>query len=328
MESLYSIENLEINRRESLGVDTFYERFRETLKLRLCDETIPLETRISEPVLQRPGLALAGFTDVYPYSRIQVLGSTDWAYIESMSSQRRKEVFNRLSRFPTPLWVITHNLPAHEEMLNLCREFKMPLMVTPLSTIRFLEQAKAQLESVFVSTANLHASLVDVYGIGMLYVGPSNIGKSECVLDLVERGHRLVADDLVRLTRKGNNIIGRSNHVVGHHMEVRGVGLIDVRSLFGIHAVRKLKQVEVVVELEAWKPGEDYQRTGLDDQKVEVMGVELPKIKIPVSPGKNITVISEVVAMDMLLKFNGVNTAKDFNERLIHLMSDPEKKRL
>jgi HPr kinase/phosphorylase len=145
---------------------------------------------------------------------------------------------------------------------------------------------------------------------------------------LVERGHRLVADDLVRLTRKGNNIVGRSNHVVGHHMEVRGVGLIDVRSLFGIHAVRKLKQVEVIVELEAWKPGEDYQRTGLDDQFVEVMGVKLPKVKIPVSPGKNITVISEVVAMDMLLKFNGVNTAKEFNERLINLMSDPDKKRL
>jgi HPr kinase/phosphorylase len=156
----------------------------------------------------------------------------------------------------------------------------------------------------------------------MLYVGESGVGKSECVLDLVERGHRLVADDVVNVTRKDRSLIGRGNRVLGHHMEIRGIGIVDVGKLFGIRAIRNAKKVEVVVELRRWVDGENYDRTGLDPLSAELIGVPVPRVIIPISPGKNITVISEVIAMNMLLKMNGVDAARLFNEKLIETMKE------
>ncbi len=321
------LANLEIQRSPSYAVREFFQSHREKLGLRLLTDESTLDTLIRESTINRPGLALAGYTDVYTWHRIQILGSTDWSFLESLPTERRREVFERLARFQTPLWVITHNLPPHDEMIEMCKAHGMPLMVSTLSTLKCVEQTQNILEEIFAPTATIHASLVDVYGVGMLYTGPSNIGKSECVLDLVERGHRLVADDAVKMVRLKDAIIGASNHVIQHHMEVRGVGLIDVRSLFGIHAVSRAKKIDLVVELQAWRQGEDYQRTGLDRLEVDVMGIPVRKVVIPISPGKNITVISEVVAMDALLRRNGVDTAIEFNKRLQSLAMDPELKR-
>ena len=180
------------------------------------------------------------------------------------------------------------------------------------------------MEEAFAPRTTLHGSLADVYGVGLLFVGRSGIGKSECVLDLVERGHRLVADDVVQVTRRGTDIlIGRGHELAGHHMEIRGIGLIDVQSLFGIRAVRQQKRIEVVVQLEDWETARDTtERTGLAHQTTEVLGVPIPKVVVPLNPGKNITVVSEVVAMMHLLRYAGVDVAATFNDRLIKRMKE------
>ena len=279
-----------------------------------------LATEIIESSLHRPGLALAGFTEVFSYQRVQIIGTTEWFYLESVGPLKRKEIFERIKAFRSPLWVLTHHAGPHEELLHMCRDQNVPVISTARETLDFCTEVQDILEDWFAPFCSVHASLVDVYGVGMLYVGESGVGKSECVLDLVERGHRLVADDIVHLIRKGRSIIGKGNKVLGHHMEIRGIGIVDVGKLFGIRAIRNTKKVEVVVELQHWREGVNYERTGLDPLLTEVIGQSVSKVVIPISPGKNITVISEVIAMNMLLKMNGVDAAKLFNEKLIETM--------
>jgi HPr kinase/phosphorylase len=246
-----------------------------------------------------------------------MVGSTEWSYLESVGQEKRKELFQKLSDFRSPLWVLTHNLKPHAELIAMCEQQNAPLISTQLQTVDFARATQRILEEYFAPYTSVHASLVDVYGVGMLYLGESNVGKSECVLDLVERGHRLVADDVVQLSHIGNSIIGRSNSLIRHHMEIRGIGIIDVRSMFGIHAVRKVKKVEVIVELQPWQQNTSYDRTGLSSTINAIMGVNIPRVLIPVSPGKNLTVISEVIAMNTLMKMNGFDTANAFNESLL-----------
>jgi len=169
----------------------------------------------------------------------------------------------------------------------------------------------------------VHASLADVFGVGLLFLGKSGIGKSECVLDLVERGHRLVADDVVHITRRGNDLlIGRGHELAQHYMEIRGIGLIDIRALFGVRAVRQQKRVEVVVQLDEWDAGREYDRTGIDGQTTRVLDVTLPMVTVPLNPGKNLTVICEVVAMNHLLRYSGVDSARAFNDRLLKRLAE------
>lgn len=319
--SYNALTDLEIQRRRKYPVADLWSRHREALGLSLHTSESSLATDILEPDLHRPGLALAGFIGVYSYHHIQLLGSTEWSYLENVGSDRRKEIFNKLSQFRSPLWVLTHDLPPPAELREMCEEMHVPLMVTSLPTVTFARSLQRMLEEWFAPYAAVHASLVDVYGVGMLYVGASNIGKSECVLDLVERGHRLVADDVVKLVRIGNSIIGRSNNIINHHMEIRGVGIIDIRSMFGIHAVRKVKKVEIIVELQYWRGDVLYDRTGLDEQTEELMGIKIPRVVIPVSPGKNITVISEVIAMNTLMKMDGIDAASEFNKALLQAIA-------
>lgn len=297
-------------------------RWREDLALSLRTPEDSLATEIIESSLHRPGLALAGFTQVFSHQRVQVLGTTEWFFLESVGAERRREIFAALRGFRCPLWVLTHNASPHEELLEMCREQNVPIVSTARETLDFFTEVQDILEDWFAPYCSVHASLVDVYGVGMLYVGESGVGKSECVLDLVERGHRLVADDIVNVTRKGRSIIGRGSKLLGHHMEIRGIGIVDVGKLFGIRAIRNTKKIEVVVELKRWVDGENYERTGLDPIQTDVIGVSVPKVVIPISPGKNITVISEVIAMNMLLKMNGVDSAQLFNERLIQAMKE------
>ena len=320
MPETIDLSRVDIHRKRSLPVRDFFVRWREELALSLRTPEESLATEIIESSLHRPGLALAGFTQVFSYQRVQVLGTTEWFFLESAGPERRREIFASLREFRSPLWVLTHNASPHEELLEMCREQNVPIFSTARETLDFFTEVQDILEDWFAPYCSVHASLVDVYGVGMLYIGESGVGKSECVLDLVERGHRLVADDIVNVTRKGRSIIGRGNKLLGHHMEIRGIGIVDVGKLFGIRAIRNTKKIEVVVELKRWVDGENYDRTGLDPVHTEVIGVSVPKVVIPISPGKNITVISEVIAMNMLLKMNGVDAAKLFNERLIQAM--------
>jgi HPr kinase/phosphorylase len=199
----------------------------------------------------------------------------------------------------------------------------VPVLRSPLKTAEVYRRVKPVMEELFAPSSTLHGSLADVFGVGVLFTGASGIGKSECVLDLVERGHRLVADDLVICFRRGNDIvIGRGHELQRHFMEIRGVGLIDVRSIFGIRAVRQQKRIEVVVQLLEWSENSPVDRTGLEPQVTTILGVELPKITVYLNPGKNITVISEVIAMNHLLRYYGENPAEAFNQRLIGRMRD------
>ena len=276
-----------------------------------------MDAPIAESGIHRPGLAMAGYTKVYSSQQIQVVGHTEWNYLESIGPEGRAKVFENLSVFKAPMWVVTHSQMPHPELKAMCDRLNIPLFSTTLHTYEFNKIAQRILEEFFAPHAIIHGSLVDVYGVGMLYVGDSNVGKSECVLDLVESGHRMVADDVVHISNVGRAIIGRPDPLIKHHMEIRGVGILDIRSMFGIHAIRKVKKIEVIVELQPWQRDVRYERTGLNELEEVVMGVRIPKIVIPVAPGKNLTVILEVIAMNALMKMNGQNVARDFNEGLM-----------
>lgn len=285
------------------------------------------EADIVEPDLHRPGLALAGFTQVFSNKRVQMVGNTEWCYLDSLAPDQRKETFRRLSDRPSPLWIFTHGNTVHPEIIEAAQEGHFTVASCKRPTLELAEQLGEHLQNYFAPFATVHASLVDVHGIGLLYVGKSGVGKSEAVLDLVERGHRLVADDVVYLSRRGNDVVGTGNELLGQHMEIRGVGIIDVASLFGIRAIRQSKRIEMVVELRIWQEGDTYDRTGLSTLTCNIMGVDVPRTIIPLSPGKNITVIGEVIAMNTLLKLNGKDPARTFNERLIQLMNEKRDER-
>jgi HPr kinase/phosphorylase len=205
----------------------------------------------------------------------------------------------------------------------MAQERSVPVLRSNLKTAEFYRRIKPIVEDAFAPRTTVHGSLADVYGVGLLFVGQSGIGKSECVLDLVERGHRLVADDVVQITRRGHDVlIGKGHELAAHHMEIRGVGLIDIPALFGVRAVRQQKRIEVIVQLEAWETAKDADRTGLARDEVIILDVPVPKVVVPLNPGKNITVVSEVVAMMHLLRYSGVDVAAAFNERLIKRMKE------
>jgi HPr kinase/phosphorylase len=270
-----------------------------------------------------PGLALAGYTARFNPARLHVFGETELTYLATREAAERQRALEDFFAFDLPCVFITKGQSVPAEMLELARARSVPVLRSTLKTAEFYRRIKPLLEEAFAPRTTLHGSLADVYGVGLLFVGRSGIGKSECVLDLVERGHRLVADDVVQVIRRGEEVlIGRGHELAGHHMEIRGIGLVDIPALFGVRAVRQQKRIEVVVQLEDWETAKDQDRTGLLHQETEILGVRLPKVVVALNPGKNITVISEVVAMMHLLRYSGVDVAAAFNERLIKRMKE------
>lgn len=268
-----------------------------------------------------PGLVLSGFTARFAPDRLFVLGETEVRYLSSLDAASRRNSIETLFRFDFPCLFVTKKQEVPAELIELAQAHDVAVLRSALKTADFYHTIQPFLEEAFAQHTTLHGSLADVYGVGLLFVGRSGIGKSECVLDLVERGHRLVADDLVMVRRLGHDVlIARGHEHAAHHMEIRGVGLIDIRALFGVRSVRQQKRIEVVVQLEDWDSSQPYDRTGLDTEETAILDVALPKVIVPLNPGKNITVIAEVVAMRHLLKYSGVDTAKAFNERLIQRM--------
>ena len=311
------LKDIKILHRERLLVRDFFSATARIWRWCCHSPDEDLDSCIAESGIHRPGLAMAGYTKVYSSQQIQVVGHTEWNYLESLGPEGRKKVFENLSVFRAPMWVVTHAQKPHDELKEMCNRLHIPLFSTTLHTFEFFKMGQRILDEFFAPHAIIHGSLVDVYGVGMLYVGDSNVGKSECVLDLVESGHRMVADDVVHISHVGKSIIGRPDPLIRHHMEIRGVGILDIRSMFGIHAIRKVKKIEVIVELQPWQRDVRYERTGLNEMEENVMGVNIPKVVLPVAPGKNMTVISEVIAMNALMKMSGQNVAKDFNESLL-----------
>ena len=304
-----------------LTVGRLLERMRESLQLAEVPGIDGLGREIASPNVSSPGLALAGYVERFPSRRLQVLGETEITYLKSLGEAERSRILDLFFSFPLPCVFVTKGLDIPPDVIEAARRSGIPLISSQLKTNEFYARLKPWLEEEFAPTTNLHGSLADVFGVGLLFVGASGIGKSECVLDLVERGHRLVADDLVIVKRRaGDVLIGRGHELQRHYMEVRGIGLVDIPSVFGIRAVRQQKRIEVVVQLEAWDQNAVIERTGLDGESTSILDVELPKITVPLNPGKNITVIAEVIAMNHLLKYSGVDPAAKFNERLMRQM--------
>ena len=300
-----------------LTVDELLRTKKESLALELLTDGRGLVREIHTPDISSPGLVLTGYTERFPADRMQVLGETEVSFLESLDEDRRTGAIEAFLSFEIPVIFITKGQDPPEPLVEAANLVGTPVIRTGLKTAEFYSRIKPFLEERFAPTTTMHGSLADVYGVGLLFVGSSGVGKSEAVLDLVERGHRVVADDLVMISRRGHEVlIGRGHELQRHHMEIRGVGIIDVQKLFGIRAIRLQKRIEVVVQLEVWDGSAHYDRTGLDPQSVDILGVPIPKVTIPLVPGKNITVVCEVVAMNHLLKYSGVDSAALFNRRL------------
>jgi len=312
----------------TLSVGRLFERLKDILELEPIGEASGLDRPVTSPEVSSPGLVLAGYTERFVPDRCQILGETEITYLASLDDLRRRDVLRSFFRLPFPCCFVTKALTLTDEFLHEAGSAGMPLFRSPLKTNEFYRRIKPAMEEEFAPRTTLHGSLADVYGVGLLLIGQSGIGKSECVLDLVERGHRMVADDMVIVLKRGNDIlIGKGHELQRHHMEIRGVGLIDIPALFGIRAVRQQKRIEVVVELEFWRGDAHLDRTGLDLETTDVLGVPIPRIRVPLNPGKNITVILEVLAMNHLLRYAGVNPAEQFNERLIARMRNASDRR-
>ncbi len=295
----------------------------DPLQLECLTGSLGLDRFLPDAEVASPGLALAGFTTRFIASRVHVLGETEITYLASLDAERRKAALEGFFAFDVPVLFVTKGLQVPAELLELAKRKQVPVLRSQLKTAEFYRRIKPVLEEAFAARTTIHGSLADIYGVGLLFIGRSGIGKSECVLDLVERGHRLVADDVVQVSRRGSGVlIGKGHELAQHHMEIRGVGLVDIPALFGVRAIRQQKRIEVVVQLEDWDNAKDADRTGLAQQEVEILDVKVPKVTVPLNPGKNLTVISEVVAMMHLLRYSGVDVAAAFNERLIRRMKE------
>jgi HPr kinase/phosphorylase len=306
-----------------LRLRDFLTRRGDPLQLEALTGELGLDRQLPDAEVASPGLALAGYTGRFAAGRLHVLGETEITYLRSLESDERRRRLAVFFGFDLPCIFVTKGQQVPQELLDLAQERSVPVLRSRLKTAEFYRRVKPIVEDAFAPRTTLHGSLADVYGVGLLFVGRSGIGKSECVLDLVERGHRLVADDIVQVTRRGHDVlIGKGHELAAHHMEIRGIGLIDIPALFGVRAVRQQKRIEVIVQLEDWETAKDADRTGLARQETLILDVSVPKVVVPLNPGKNITVVSEVVAMNHLLRYSGIDTAAAFNERLIRRMKE------
>jgi HPr kinase/phosphorylase len=318
-------KNLE-TRKSSISVGYLFDATKERFHLKKLNGDVGLDNPIVDRNLHRPGLALAGYVELFTYNRVQIIGNTEIRYLNSRDPEQRHDAFGRLLEFKIPCIILTDNNTLPEEMLEAAAARNIPVFATIFETTKIAYFLADFLDDQFSPQQIVHGSFLDVYGIGILLTGPSGIGKSEIALDLVERGHRLVADDVVMVTRKGEGILmGAGTDLVKHFMEIRGLGLIDVQSMFGVRAIRFQKRVEVVVELGEWEQSQDYTRTGLDELSYSILGVSMPLVKLPIFPGKNVTVISEVIALNYLLKHYGYDPAKEFSGRLDRIISQKKK---
>jgi HPr kinase/phosphorylase len=303
-----------------LSVREFFERAGSQLKLQLLGQGLTSRQPITVSDINRPGLALTGFMESFLWERILIFGQAEIRYLQTLDESERRRAFENVFQFEIPCVIITKGLAPPSPMIEIADARQIPILGSEMSTTPLIHAIMAYLEEVFAPSLSKHASLVDVYGVGLLITGRSGIGKSECALDLVERGARLVADDVVILKRQHNVVIGSGNEMLRHCMEIRGIGIVDVQSIFGIRAIRARKRVEVEVQLREWDPKENYERLGLEEKFTTILDVRIPLVVVPIFPGKNITVIAEAIALNYLNKAYGYDPAEHFNENLLQLI--------
>ncbi|MGI8905157.1 MAG: HPr(Ser) kinase/phosphatase [Candidatus Sumerlaeaceae bacterium] len=281
-----------------------------------------LERTINSPELNRPGLALAGFYEVFAHDRMQILGNTEMSFLYSMELGERASRLHNVLRFQMPCIVVTNGNEVSDDIIQVVDSHEIPLLRTSLPTTRLLSMLNNFLEHHFAPVTNVHGDLLDVFGMGVLIMGSSGVGKSECALELIERGHRLVADDQVMIRRLSKEeLVGRSNDVLRYHMEVRGLGILNIEMLFGIAAVLEEKPVELVVWLEKWNDLVEYERLGIDETTHNIFDVRVPKYVVPVQPGRNISIMVEMAALTQRLKNSGLNPAQMMEDSIMARMS-------
>ncbi|WP_027725696.1 HPr(Ser) kinase/phosphatase [Tuberibacillus calidus] len=282
-----------------------------------------LDRLITTSDISRPGLEMAGFFTYYPAERIQLLGRTEITFFNSLPRGERIDRMEKLCTIDTPCIILSRGMDVPEELRTAAEESGVPVLKSTLKTTRLSGMLTNYLEARLAPMTSVHGVLVDVYGIGVLLTGASGVGKSETALELVKRGHRLVADDSVEIRQTGENeLVGNAPELIRHLLEIRGLGIIDVMTLFGAGAVRNYKKISMIIHLELWDPKKMYDRLGLDEERVKLVDTLLPKLVIPVRPGRNLAVIVEVAAMNFRLKQMGVNAAQQFSERLNSAIED------
>ena len=315
-------------RRESIRVSALVERLRDRVGVAIepAGRVEPGDRAVTVRHVHRPGLVLAGYTEHFEPARIQILGNTECRYLAWLDGDG-EAAFRRLLAFAPPMVVLTVGNALPAALVALADEAGVPVYRTAEPTVPFMNLLRDVLDDHFAEQLTVHGSLVDVYGIGLLLTGPAGIGKSEMALDLVERGHRLVADDVVMATRKGGGVLmGAGTDLAEHFMEIRGLGIIDVKAMFGVRAIRYQKRIEVVVQVHQWDQDEEYTRIGMVTETEPVLGVELPLVRLPITPGKNVTVICEVIAMNHLLLHYGYDPAEAFATRLRERISAKDRR--
>jgi HPr kinase/phosphorylase len=278
-----------------------------------------LTREINSPDLNRPMGAIMGFYDNFAFHRIQIFGRGEVSYLRHLENSGDTQTISKVFNYPVPCCIFTHNLRPHKAFEEIAETAQCPLLQTNLGTAEFIERLMRILAEIFSPRQSIHGVLVEVFGLGILILGDSGVGKSETALELIHRGHRLVADDVVDIhCVNGNMLMGAgANKIIGHHMEIRGLGIINITHMFGVRAIRNRKEVQLVVVLETWDSDKTYDRLGLEDQTEEFLGVKIPRLEIPVKPGRNIPIIIETAAMNERLKSMGYNAAKEFNKNIL-----------
>jgi HPr kinase/phosphorylase len=290
-------------------------------KLEMLTSEAGLDNTFSTSELNRPGLALTGFYEVFSADRIQILGLTEISYLRSLQEVERRRRLERIFEFYIPCVIITTSLEAPPDMIEIAEANRVPVLRTPLLTSNFSGHLSHFLDRELAPSWAIHGVMMDIFGMGVLIQGRSGVGKSECALELIERGHRLVADDIVVLRRVGNEqLVGTCSERLRYHMELRGIGIIDIESLYGVRSIRNEEVVSLLIRLERWDPKKDYERLGIKQQFTNLFDCRVPEYILPVEPGRNISILVEVAALMQRLRNQGINPATQLNEQIMATM--------
>lgn len=298
-------------------VRTLLEPELEDLALKLITGDDGLDRIIARPRVQKPGLAFAGYYEYIKPWRVQIIGESETKYLQSLPPRLREKRVRDVAALDVSCFVVTKGITPLDEFRHECEKRSVPLFSTTALSSTTIIRITYQLEETMAPRITMHSGLLDVYGIGVLLLGDSGIGKSECALDLIYRGHRLIADDMVVVRRHPNDVLlGYSNDLLRHHMELRGIGIIDIKDLFGVASTRDVKPIDMVVKLEKWVEGTEYDRLGIVGEKYELLGVSKPYVRLPVASGRNLALLVEIAARNHLMKLQGYDSAREFTRRI------------
>src|SRR5881397_3582959 len=311
---------------DDVTVERFYTQQASSLGLKLLAGAHGLKRVIREPTVNRPGLALAGFTKYFASKRVQVIGSAESTFLKSLSSEERKHRYADLFSYKIPCVVFSRSIHPDKLFLKAAEQADVPIFSTPFITMKFINLATLALEMMFAPRGSEMGSMVDILGVGVIIRGESGIGKSESVLALIERGYSLVSDDVTKvMLLDGREVMGTSSEITRNHMEVRGIGIINVAAMFGVKCIRQEKRVDLVITLKSWNEVTDVDRLGMEQEYVKILGIDIAHITIPVRPGRDLARLIEVAAFQTKLKSSGYNPAKELNDRLISRMAAAAK---